>query len=68
MAPIRLGLSFDERKIAVGPSAPPMMAMPAAWFGSKPSASAIMYAPKMMPCGKKRGRRNMQNDVTHPAM
>ena len=42
MAPMRLGLSFDERKMAVGPSAPPMMVMPAAWLGSKPRASATM--------------------------
>ena len=47
---MRLGLSFDERKMAVGPSAPPMMAMPAAWFGSKPRPSATIYAPKMPNC------------------
>ena len=47
MAPIRFGLNLLERKMAVGPSAPPMMAIPAAWFGSKPSAKAIMYAPKI---------------------
>ncbi len=47
MAPIRLGAVFEERKMAVGPSAPPMMAIPAAWFGSNPNASASMYAPKI---------------------
>ena len=48
IAPMRLGASFDDRKIAVGPSAPPMMAIPAAWSGSKPRASAMMYAAKML--------------------
>lgn len=42
IAPIRLGLSLEDRKIAVGPSAPPIMAMPAAWLGSKPRAKAII--------------------------
>ena len=40
--PIKLGDNFDERKMAVGPSAPPMMAIPAAWLGSKPRARASM--------------------------
>ena len=35
MAPIRLGESLELRKMAVGPSAPPMMAIPAACEGSK---------------------------------
>ena len=47
MAPIRLGASFDERKMAVGPSAPPIMAMAPAWSGEKPIARATMYAPKI---------------------
>ena len=47
---MRLGESFEERKIAVGPSAPPIMAMPAAWFGSKPNRRASMYAPKIPNC------------------
>ena len=42
MAPIRFGANLEDRKMAVGPSAPPMMAMPAAWLGSKPKAKAIM--------------------------
>ena len=41
-APISCGQSFPERKIAVGPSAPPMMAMLAAWLGSKPRYSAVI--------------------------
>ena len=47
IAPIRLGHSFDDRNIAVGPSAPPIIAIPAAWLGSKPRARATMYAPKI---------------------
>ena len=47
MAPMRFGQSFEERKMAVGPSAPPIMAIPAAWFGSKPRANATIYAPKI---------------------
>ena len=50
MAPIRFGESFELRKIAVGPSAPPIMAIPAACDGSKPIAKATMYAPKMPNC------------------
>ena len=41
IAPIRSGASFDERKIAVGPSAPPMIPMAPASFGAKPIARAI---------------------------
>jgi len=41
---------LDERKIAVGPSAPPMMPIAPACIGSKPIANAIMYAPKIPNC------------------
>ncbi len=47
---MRLGASFDDRKMAVGPSAPPMMAIAPAWSGLKPSRRATMYAPKMPNC------------------
>ena len=52
MAPMRLGDNFDERKMAVGPSAPPMIAIPAAWFGSKPNSKANIYAPKIPNCAE----------------
>ena len=42
IGPSNSGARRAVRKIAVGPSAPPMMAMPAAWFGSNPSARATM--------------------------
>ena len=47
MAPIKLGASLDERKIAVGPSAPPMIPIALACIGSNPISNAIMYAPKI---------------------
>ena len=47
MAPIRSGASFDDRKMAVGPSAPPMMPMAPASEGLNPSARAMAYAPKI---------------------
>ena len=50
MAPIKFGASFDDKKIAVGPSAPPMMAMAPAWSGANPSKRATMYAPKIPNC------------------
>ena len=50
MAPIRLGASLDERKIAVGPSAPPMIPIAPACIGSNPIAKAVMYAPKIPNC------------------
>ena len=42
IAPMRFGESLELRKMAVGPSAPPMMAIPAACEGSKPIASATI--------------------------
>ena len=36
MAPIRCGASFDDRKMAVGPSAPPMMPIAPDSAGVKP--------------------------------
>ena len=42
MAPIRFGANLDDRKMAVGPSAPPMMPMAPACIGLKPISSAIM--------------------------
>ena len=50
IAPIRSGASFDERKMAVGPSAPPMIPMAPAWLGSNPSRRARRYAPKIPVC------------------
>ncbi len=50
MAPIRLGASFEDRKIAVGPSAPPIIPIAPACIGSNPIAKAIMYAPKIPNC------------------
>ena len=40
IAPIRSGASLEERNMAVGPSAPPMMPIAPASFGEKPSRSA----------------------------
>ena len=50
MAPIRLGASLEERKMAVGPSAPPMIPIAPACIGSKPISNAIIYAPKIPNC------------------
>jgi hypothetical protein len=36
MGPRSSGASMEERKIAVGPSAPPMIPMELAWAGEKP--------------------------------
>ena len=41
------GASLDERKMAVGPSAPPMIPIAPACIGSKPISNAIIYAPKI---------------------
>ena len=41
---------MDERKIAVGPSAPPMMPMAPASLGRKPTCMASRYAPKIPIC------------------
>ena len=51
MEPSSSGASLEVRKIAVGPSAPPMMAMEAACFSENPSPSPsalIAHAPR---CG-----------------
>ena len=40
IAPIKFGASLDDKKIAVGPSAPPIIPMAPACIGSKPMASA----------------------------
>ena len=40
MGPRSSGASFVVRKMAVGPSAPPMMPMEAAWGPVKPSSTA----------------------------
>ena len=40
IAPIKFGASLDDKKIAVGPSAPPILPMAPACIGSKPMASA----------------------------
>ena len=40
MAPIRSGASLELRKMAVGPSAPPMMPMAPASLGAKPNCRA----------------------------
>ena len=50
IAPIRLGASLDERKMAVGPSAPPMIPIAPACIGSNPIAKAVIYAPKIPNC------------------
>ena len=47
IAPIRCGASLDERKMAVGPSAPPMIPIAPDSAGVKPICSAIVYAPKI---------------------
>ena len=41
IAPIRLGANFEDKNIAVGPSAPPIIPMAPAWLGSNPIAKAI---------------------------
>ena len=57
MEPSSSGASLEVRKIAVGPSAPPMMAMEAACFSENPSprpSALIAHAPrkvkKIPPC------------------
>ena len=50
MAPIMSGASREERKIAVGPSAPPMMPIAPACAGSNPKAREMAYAPKIPNC------------------
>ncbi len=47
MAPISSGASLELRKMAVGPSAPPIIPMAPASAGLNPMCSATMYAPKM---------------------
>ena len=47
IAPSKSGESLDVRKIAVGPSAPPIIPMAPASFGVKPKANAKQYAPKI---------------------
>ena len=42
IAPIKLGASLDERKMAVGPSAPPMIPIAPACIGSNPISNAII--------------------------
>ena len=44
------GASFDVTNIAVGPSAPPIMAIEPACWGLKPSTIAITYATKIPSC------------------
>ena len=50
MAPISSGASFEERKMAVGPSAPPMIPIAPASLGANPQSSASIYAPKIPTC------------------
>ena len=50
MAPIRSGARRPEMKMAVGPSAPPMIPMAPASLGLKPSSKASAYAPKIPNC------------------
>ena len=50
IAPIRWGASLDERKIAVGPSAPPMIPIAPDSAGVKPRCIATIYAPKIPIC------------------
>ena len=45
-----IGASLDERKMAVGPSAPPMIPIAPAWLGSNPMSRAMIYAPKIPNC------------------
>ncbi len=44
------GASFEVRKIAVGPSAPPMIPMEAASLGAKPKATATTNATAIPTC------------------
>ncbi|MPM24132.1 hypothetical protein SDC9_70613 [bioreactor metagenome] len=41
-APNNCGASFDVRKIAVGPSAPPIIPIEAASLGAKPHCNATI--------------------------
>ena len=50
MAPMRCGASCDERKIAVGPSAPPMIPIAPDSAGVNPRCMATTYAPKIPIC------------------
>ena len=47
MAPRRLGASLELRKMAVGPSAPPIMPIAPASAGVNPRARAMSNAPKI---------------------
>ena len=47
---MRSGASFEDRKMAVGPSAPPMIPMAPASLGMKPMDNASRYAPKIPIC------------------
>ena len=64
MEPSSSGASLEVRKIAVGPSAPPMMAMEAACFSENPSprpSALIAHAPrkvkKIPPCAAAPSRK-----------
>ena len=50
IGPNSSGASFEVTKMAVGPSAPPMMPMELACSGVKPSRTAPMYVMKMPSC------------------
>lgn len=50
MEPIMSGASRLERKMAVGPSAPPMMPIAPASAAVNPKASDTTYAPKIPSC------------------
>ncbi|OPZ75091.1 MAG: hypothetical protein BWY80_00307 [Firmicutes bacterium ADurb.Bin456] len=47
MGPSSSGASLEVRKIAVGPSAPPMMPMDAAWAGVKSKNRAAVRVTKI---------------------
>ena len=42
IAPIKLGANLDDKKIAVGPSAPPIIPIAPAWLGSNPICNAMI--------------------------
>ena len=50
MGPMRWGASFAVRKMDVGPSGPPMMAMEAASLGKNPRARALNRVKKIPIC------------------
>ncbi len=57
MGPSSSGASFEVRKMAVGPSAPPMMPIEPACAGVKPSAKAPMKVRKMPICAAAPSRK-----------